>query len=111
MQLELLERGVTIEYDLFGYEQAHSNWLRTPASDRQRILDFVRLVGAGFRDQLVAAQDICFKTMTATYGGWGYAHILRRVVPGFLALGLSQADVDTILVANPRRLLTFVEPA
>jgi phosphotriesterase-related protein len=111
MQLELLERGVTIEYDLFGYEQAHANWARTPRSDRQRILDFVRLVEAGFRDQLVVAQDICFKTMTVTYGGWGYAHILRRVVPGMLALGLAQDDVYAILVRNPARLLAFAPAA
>ena len=81
LQLSLLERGVTIEYDIFGYEQSHSNWQREPPSDRQRILDFKRLIDAGFGGQLVAAQDICFKTMTVAYGGWGYAHILRRVVP------------------------------
>jgi phosphotriesterase-related protein len=45
------------------------------------------------------------------HGGWGYAHILRRVVPGFLALGIAQADIDAILVANPARLLTFIQPS
>jgi phosphotriesterase-related protein len=110
LQLSLLERGVTIEYDLFGYEQSHANWEREPPSDRQRILDFKRLIDAGFRNQLVVAQDICFKTMTVAHGGWGYAHILRRVAAGFLALGVSSGDLGAILVANPRRLLTFVAP-
>jgi phosphotriesterase-related protein len=108
VQRSLLERGATIEYDLFGYEQSHANWQREPPSDRQRILDFVRLIEAGFRDQLVVAQDICFKTMTVRHGGWGYAHILRRVVPGMLALGMTRDDVDAILVRNPARLLTLV---
>jgi phosphotriesterase-related protein len=107
LQEDLLARGVTIEYDLFGYEQSHSNWEREPPSDRQRILDFKRLIGAGFRDQLVASQDICFKTMQVRYGGWGYAHILRRVVPGMHSLGLSNDDVDAILVRNPARLLAY----
>lgn len=109
LQRSLLERGVTVEYDLFGYEQSHANWLREPPSDRLRILDLVRLVGAGYRDQLVVAQDICFKTMTVGHGGWGYAHILRRVVPGMLLLGLAQADVDAILIHNPARLLAFAQ--
>jgi phosphotriesterase-related protein len=110
LQESLLGRGVTIEYDLFGYEQSHSNWDREPPSDRQRILDFKRLIEAGFRDRLVAAQDICFKTMQVRYGGWGYAHILRRVVPGMRALGLSNDDVHAILVHNPARLLAFAAP-
>jgi len=110
LQVSLLERGAIMEYDLFGYEQSHANWQREPPSDRQRILDFVRLIEAGFRDQLVVAQDICFKTMTVRYGGWGYAHILRRVVPGMLAIGLSRDDVDAILVRNPAWLLAFVAP-
>src|SRR5438045_7180476 len=107
LQLSLLERGVTIEYDIFGYEQSHSVWQREPPSDRQRILDFKRLIDAGFGGQLVVAQDICFKTMTVAYGGWGYAHILRRVVRGFLALGVSQAALEEILVAYPARRLSF----
>ena len=45
--------------------------------------------------------------MTVRHGGWGYAHILRRVVPGFLALGVSRDDLDAILVGNPARLLAF----
>jgi phosphotriesterase-related protein len=110
LQDSLLARGVTIEYDLFGYEQSHSNWEREPPSDRTRILDFKRLIQVGFRDQLVASQDICFKTMQVRYGGWGYAHILRRVVPGMRALGLSNDDVDAILVRNPARLLAFAAP-
>jgi predicted metal-dependent phosphotriesterase family hydrolase len=56
LQLGLLERGVTIEYDLFGYEQSHTAWEREPPSDSRRIRDFIRLIDEGFRDQLVVAQ-------------------------------------------------------
>ena len=74
-------------------------------SDTQRIRDFARLIEAGHRDRLLAAQDICFKTMATHWGGPGYAHILRRVVPGMRALGLSEEDIFAILIANPARLL------
>jgi phosphotriesterase-related protein len=112
LQISLLERGVTIEYDLFGYEVSRAGaWDREVPSDIRRIHDVRRLIEAGFRDQLVAAQDICFKTMLTRHGGSGYAHLLRRVVPGFHALGLSGDDVQAILETNPMRLLTFTQPA
>ena len=110
LQESLLRRGITIEYDIFGYEACHSEWDREPPQDVQRIRDFSRLIDRGWVGQLVMAQDICFKTMLTAYGGWGYAHILRRVVPGFLALGVESAAIQTMLVDNPARLLAFAEP-
>lgn len=107
MQIALLERGITIEYDVFGYEVCHDDWDREPPQDVQRILDFARLIDAGWVAQLVMAQDICFKTMQTHFGGHGYAHILERVVPGFRARGVSEEAIDTMLIDNPRRLLTF----
>lgn len=108
-QLSLLERGATILYDIWGYEQSRGEaWGRPVPSDAIRIRDFARLIEAGYRDQIMAAQDVCLKTMLTRYGGTGYAHILRRVVPGMRALGLTEADIEAIVVANPRRLLTFV---
>ena len=111
LQLGLLERGATILYDVWGYEISRgAAWERPMPSDAQRIRDLARLIDAGFRDQLLASQDICFKTMAARWGGPGYAHILRRVVPGMRALGLSEEDIFAILIANPARLLAFVTP-
>jgi phosphotriesterase-related protein len=112
LQRSLLERGATILYDIWGYESSRGNaWERPMISDTQRIRDFARLIDAGFGGQLLAAQDICFKTMATTWGGHGYAHILRRVVPGMRALGLSEEDIFAILIANPARLLAFVTPS
>lgn len=113
LQVSLLERGITIEYDVFGYESGHAPGANhgdvstASPSDAQRIRDFARLIDGGWVSQLVMAQDICFKTMQSHFGGHGYAHILERIVPGFLSLGVSQAAVDTMLIDNPRRLLTF----
>ncbi len=38
----------------------------------------------------------------------GYAHILRNVVPLMLRRGFTEAELETILVHTPARLLTFV---
>jgi phosphotriesterase-related protein len=41
-----------------------------------------------------------------TYGGYGYDHILRDIVPALRRGGVSDGDIQTILVDNPRRVLT-----
>ena len=43
----------------------------------------------------------------AKYGGMGYTHILKNVVPMMKKSGLSEQQIQTILVENPRRALTF----
>ena len=44
----------------------------------------------------------------ASFGGHGYGHIFRNVVPMMKKRGYSEDEIDAILVLNPRRLLTFV---
>ena len=41
------------------------------------------------------------------WGGHGYGHILQNVLPLMRARGFSESEIDAILVANPRRLLTI----
>ena len=53
---------------------------------------------------------ICLKVMRVKYGGWGYAHILNRIVPRFRKAGVTDRQIETIMVDNPRRLLPFVAP-
>jgi phosphotriesterase-related protein len=47
------------------------------------------------------------KCMTRKYGGWGYAHILDVLVPRFRAAGIGSNELETLMLKNPRRLLTF----
>ncbi len=46
--------------------------------------------------------------MLVSYGGWGYAHLLREVVPLMRIYGIAEEDIPTMMVENPKRLLTFV---
>ena len=63
------------------------------------------LIDRGYGDQVVVSQDICTKTRLTTYGGHGYGHMFRNVVPLMRHRGLSESEIDTILVHTPRRLL------
>jgi phosphotriesterase-related protein len=107
--LRLADTGVTLEFDLFGQENSyykHSD-IDMP-NDAQRLRLIRALIDAGHLERVLISHDICYRTRLTTFGGHGYGHIFRNVVPMMRRRGYSEAEVDTILVGNPRRLLTFV---
>uniref|UniRef100_A0A3P9LW68 N-acetyltaurine hydrolase n=1 Tax=Oryzias latipes TaxID=8090 RepID=A0A3P9LW68_ORYLA len=65
------------------------------------------LVKEGFEDRLVISHDIHTKNRLAKFGGHGYSHILRNIVPKMLTRGITQQQVDKILMDNPKHWLTF----
>ena len=109
--VELAETGCYLEFDLFGQE---SSWyMHAPIdmpNDATRIDHLRHLIAQGFGDRLLVAQDICRKVALCTYGGTGYGHILRNVVPMMQRKGMSAAEIDAILIGNPARILAMVEP-
>ena len=105
--IELAKTGCYIEYDLFGREGYYPINLDLP-NDTQRINELMQLIDEGYLNQLLISHDIWTKTQCCTYGGWGYAHILRNVVPVMLAKGMTREQIQTIMVDNPRRIFTFV---
>ena len=44
------------------------------------------------------------------YGGTGYSFILGKFLPELRSRGISQEHIHTMMVENPQRILTFVEP-
>jgi phosphotriesterase-related protein len=41
------------------------------------------------------------------YGGYGYDYILSSLVPMAKAMGFSDEEIHTILVENPKAMLSF----
>jgi len=106
--VELVEAtGVVLEFDLFGDESSY--YPPNPAVDRpndgMRVRWIAELIERGLVEHITISQDICRKTRLTRWGGEGYAHILRRVVPLMRARGISDADIDTITVRRPSELL------
>ncbi len=114
-RLQLLEKGCTLEYDLWGWEGhfpvmwTADDYLDLP-NDTQRIQEIKELIGAGYISQIVLSHDICCKTRRVKYGGWGYVHLPRYIVPMMLQRGLTAEQINTMMVENPRRLLCFAQP-
>ena len=107
----LLENGCYIEYDSFGYEglfRFHGHFLDMP-TDIQRIKAVVNLIEEGHIKRILLSGDIDSQVTLVTYGGYGYAHIVRDIVPVMVDKGMTESQINTLLVENPKRLLTFVQ--
>ena len=106
---ELAQNGATLEFDVFGLEVSYlpGNYLPMP-SDAQRLQKLEWLIEDGFLNQIVVSQDVATKTRLVHYGGTGYAHILRYVVPWMRDRGFTQDHIDALLVENPRSMLSLV---
>lgn len=101
----IAERGALLCFDTFGAEFTYeSDGSREPL-DSERIDCLRRLMDAGHTRQLLLSHDICSRLQLHRLGGPGYDHILRGIVPALRRLGASEADVDRMLVDNPRRFL------
>ncbi|PSR23900.1 MAG: phosphotriesterase-related protein [Sulfobacillus acidophilus] len=102
----LADRGVFLEFDTFGSECAFQEDKVREPTDAERLTAFIRLVEAGYLKQLLISQDVCTKMQWHQYGGHGYDHVLRSIVPQLRCLGLSDRDIRQVLVLNPAFLLS-----
>lgn len=107
---KLLDMGVYIEFDNWGKEMFTDIWDCKPGSGRfvtdwQRALLTKKIIDKGYVRQLLHSTDICLKSLLHKYGGWGYDHILKHIVPLFKELGVSQREIDIMLIENPARWL------
>jgi phosphotriesterase-related protein len=102
----IAERGAVLAYDLCGYDIVLTPG-RFPAYDWETADAVAQLVRDGFGDRITLSMDTALKTDLRMFGGWGYAHILRRVAPLLVERGLNAAQVRAITTATPTRLLTL----
>jgi phosphotriesterase-related protein len=105
--LSLACTGCVLAFDLFGTESCY--YPPDPSvdlpNDGTRITWIKALIAAGHGDQVVIAQDVCRKSQLTAFGGEGYAHILRRVLPLMRVRGITAEHLEAICVRTPARLL------
>jgi phosphotriesterase-related protein len=110
--IALAQTGCYLEFDLFGQESSYYQLAPIDMpNDATRVDHLRRLIAEGFGDRLLIAQDICRKTSLVAYGGEGYAHIPENVVPLMRRKGMTEAEIDAILIDNPARILAMDAPA
>lgn len=103
----LVERGCYIEFELWGMhvwpkveQLVHTHPEVQIASLRWFILN-------GLLERVLISQDICNQVLLVKNDGFGYAHILNDLVPRFKSYGITDEEIHTIMVENPKRLFPF----
>lgn len=106
--LRLADTGCVLEFDLFGQEQSYYRLADIDMpNDAVRLRMIRALIDHGHLARVVMSHDICYRSRLVRFGGHGYGHIFANVVPMMRRRGFTEAEVQAILVGNPRRLLTF----
>lgn len=76
--------------------------------DVQQVPLVMKLIEAGYADNLMFASDLASIQQTRKGGGPGYARALTVFVPKLKAAGASDEVLRQIMRDNPRRFLAFV---
>lgn len=109
--MSVLDRGCFVSFDRFGNEWYFDMEHAWEVRDVECLKVMKLLVDRGYADQILVAQDVCQRNAFVRYGGYGYGHILKTVIPYmFEKMGLDEHAATAMLVDNPRRLLAFRKP-
>ncbi len=110
---KIADAGCYIEFDTFGHPvlplfvDLAEGRLVGRRSEVDRINVIKCLIDEGYLNHILISQDVCFKHCYVTYGGDGYAHILRNLVSWMQVGGISDEQIHTMMVENPKRVLPF----
>jgi len=101
--LAIAERGATVEFDFLGM-----SFTPLERHGEGRIVDILReLLSRGFVEQILLSQDVCHDSQLRRYGGNGYTYLAESFLPRLRDAGVSEDEIRTITVDNPRRLLAI----
>lgn len=108
----ILNAGAYIDFDDFGKEyyvdrKYRNLLLGSFASDKERVMKIKELIDDGYVKQIFITTDICLKSMTHAYGGWGYDHIHEHIIPMMQDFGITDEQIKIIIEENPIRFLNM----
>ncbi|MDP2852916.1 MAG: hypothetical protein Q8O28_01570 [Smithellaceae bacterium] len=106
-QREVLNKGVSIAFDRFGIEIF--------LSDEMRLKTLLALLGEGFAESIMLSHDYVGASfgrgglwpehMLPQVANWSYSHIFHNIIPALKKAGITDEQIRTMMIDNPRRLL------
>lgn len=103
---KIIARGAYIDFDSLG----DAPTVNTEIDDHDVAVVVVELIKRGHAERILLSHDVHEKTDLQAYGGTGYSFIGQFYAKYLKKLGVTDAQLQTILVDNPRRLLTLATP-
>jgi phosphotriesterase-related protein len=102
------KRGCYVAFDNLGLEvYKHDHDIYYSKGKLEPVKTIKALIDKGYLKNILISQDVYVPACYVKNGGYGYAHILKNIVPQFKAGGLTDEQIDTIIVENPKRMLSF----
>jgi phosphotriesterase-related protein len=99
----IVERGATVEFDFLGMA-----FTPLERHGEDRLVAILReLLARGHVARILLSQDVCHDSQLRRYGGNGYTYLAETFLPRLRAGGVSEEEIRTMTVDNPRRLLTI----
>lgn len=96
-------RSATVEFDFLGM-----SFTPLERHGEGRLVGLLcDLLAAGNVEQVLLSQDVCHDSQLRRYGGNGYTYIADAFPPRLREAGVSDDEIRTITIDNPRRLLTI----
>lgn len=102
----LMDAGSTIGADRFGLYLPDMGLPELNV----RVATLAALCAQGYSDRIVLSHDVtCYgdwidKSLEAGLTDWHQTHVTGKVVPALLEAGVTEAQVNQMLVGNPRRI-------
>jgi phosphotriesterase-related protein len=106
----IMDAGSLIASDRFGL------YLEGMASLEQRVAVISELCRLGYSDRIVLSHDAhCYADYESDEGRlnrrtlpyWVHTHLMEHVVPRLLSSGVTQGQIDQMLIHNPRRVFEY----
>ena len=107
---KLASENVFMNFDQLGIESSYyplNNKSYMP-NDYQKIKFIKHLIGTGYSKKILLGHDIYSKHRLKKYGGHGYSYILEMILMRMITMGISQKDVNKMIIENPKKILTLV---
>jgi phosphotriesterase-related protein len=110
--MRILRGGSYVGFDRFGLEMLQT--------DDTRVASLMAILGKGAVSRVVVSHDTvwCWRgepipapeAFAALLGIWTPTHFFERIIPKLKAAGATDADIETMLVHNPRRFFEGMPP-
>ncbi len=110
-QKKIMQTGCSMAYDRFGLE--------VQIKDEQRVEALAALISEGYAEKIMISHDYVGASqgrdgmwphrlpqqLESLVPNWSYTNIFRRILPALKKAGISEGQIHSLMVENPRRLL------
>jgi len=104
--IRLARQGINVCFE-FGIDIDKRMMQLIDTTMEEQVVSIKEMLRLGLIDHMVISQDVGFKACLTVNGGYGYAHILKNIVPWFRRLKINEYDIERMISHNPRKIFTL----